>query len=427
MEDKISISLLQRILVENQEAVQKIELSERELALEAKGNYIFVGPRQAGKTFCLFQIIKQYIKKYSAKKILYINFEDDRLLTFNASHFQLLLDAYKSLFKETPILFLDEIQNIDGWEKFSRRLADSKEYKIFITGSNAKMLSKEMATTLGGRYLIKNIYPFSFSEYLAANKVKLTEHWQFSNKRYEIRRKFNDFFKFGGFPELLHFKEKRLWLENLYKKVFYGDLIARYKIRNDFALKILVSKLAESIHDEISFNRMKNIIQSIGTPIGASTVIEYLNFLEESFLIFSVKNCLAKITERESQKKYYFIDNGLITIMQDSPETKLLENLVAINLRKQFGSEFYFAKDGAEVDFYIPQTKTLIQVAYSLSRQTEERELDSMLKIRQKLDAKKMLLITLDEEKTIEFKGEKIECIPIWKWVLLKLCNTPQG
>jgi len=255
-------------------------------------------------------------KKYSAKKILYINFEDDRLLTFNASHFQLLLDAYKSLFKETPVLFLDEIQNIDGWEKFSRRLADSKEYKIFITGSNAKMLSKEMATTLGGRYLIKNIYPFSFSEYLAANKVKLTEHWQFSNKRYEIRRKFNDFFK-------------------------------------------------------------------------ASTVIEYLNFLEESFLIFSVKNCLAKITERESQKKYYFIDNGLITIMQDSPETKLLENLVAINLRKRFGSEFYFAKDGAEVDFYIPKTKTLIQVAYSLSRQTEERELDSMLKIRKKLEAKK--------------------------------------
>jgi predicted AAA+ superfamily ATPase len=418
MEDKINISLLQRILVENQESVQKIELSERELALEAKGNYVFVGPRRAGKTFCLFQIIKQYIKKHSAKKILYINFEDDRLLTFNASHFQLLIDAYKSLFKETPILFLDEIQNIDGWEKFSRRLADSKEYRIFITGSNAKMLSKEIATTLGGRYLIKNIYPFSFSEYLAANKVKLTEHWQFSSKRYEIRRRFNDFFKFGGFPELLHFKEKRLWLENLYKKVFYGDLVARYKIRNDFALKVLISKLAESIHDEISFNRMKNIIQSMGMPIGTSTIIEYLNFLEESFLIFGVKNCLAKITERESQKKYYFIDNGLITIMQDSPETKLLENLVAINLRKQFGGEFYFAKDGIETDFYIPQTKTLIQVAYSLSGQTEERELESMLKIQQKVKAKKMQLITLDEEKIIEFKGEKIECIPVWKWVL---------
>ena len=419
MEDKIDIKVLQRILIENQEAVSKIELSERELNIEAKGNYIFIGPRRAGKTFCLFQIIKQYIKKYSAKKILYINFEDDRLLTFNASHFQLIIDAYKNLFKETPILFLDEIQNINGWEKFARRLADSKEYKIFITGSNAKMLSKEMATTLGGRYLIKHIYPFSFLEYLEANKIKLTEYWQFSNKRYEIRRKFDVFFKFGGFPELLHFEEKRLWLENLYKKVFYGDLIARYKIRNDFALKVLISKLSESVQDEVSFNRMKNIIQSIGVPIGVSTVIEYLNFLEESFLIFSIKNYLAKITERESQRKYYFIDNGLITLMQDNSETKLLENLVAITLKKKFGDDFYFAKDTVEADFYIPKIKTLIQVAYTLSKQTEQRELESMLKIQQKIKAKKMLLITLDEERIIEFKNNRIECAPIWKWIFL--------
>ncbi|MCL2283117.1 MAG: ATP-binding protein [Fibromonadales bacterium] len=418
MEDKINISLLQRLLIENQEAIQKIELSERELALEDKGNYVFVGPRQAGKTFCMFQIIKGYIKKHSAKKILYINFEDDRLLTFNAEHFQLIVDAYKSLFKETPVLFLDEIQIIDGWEKFARRLADSKEYRVFITGSNAKMLSKEIATTLGGRYLIKHIYPFSFAEYLTANKIKLKEHWQHSGKRYEIRRKFEDYFKFGGFPELLHFKEKRIWLENLYQKVFYGDLVARYKIRNDFALKLLIKKMAESIHNGVSFNRMKNIIQSTGTPIGVSTVIEYAGFLEESFLVFSVKNYLAKMTEYENQKKYYFMDNGFVTLMQISPETMLLENLVAITLKKQYGDEFYFARDDVETDFYIPKTKTLIQAVYNLSAQTEERELASMLKIQQKVKAKTLLLITLDEEKIIEFKGEKIQCIPVWKWVL---------
>ncbi|MDR3002348.1 MAG: ATP-binding protein [Fibromonadaceae bacterium] len=418
MEDKINISLLQRLLIENQERIQKIELAERELALEDRGNYIFVGPRQAGKTFCMFQIIKRYIKKHSVKKILYINFEDDRLLTFNASHFQLIIDAYKSLFKETPVLFLDEIQIIDGWEKFARRLADSKEYRVFITGSNAKMLSKEMATTLGGRYLIKNIYPFSFLEYLTANKVKLKEHWQHSSKRYEIRRKFGDYFKFGGFPELLHFKEKRIWLENLYQKVFYGDLVARYKIRNDFALKLLIKKLAESIHDGVSFNRMKNVIQATGTPIGVSTVIEYAGFLEESFLVFSVKNYLAKMAESEKQKKYYFIDNGFITLMQASPETMLLENLVAITLKKQYGDDFYFARNGVEADFYIPKTKTLIQAVYALSAQTEERELNSMLKIQQQVRAKNLLLITLDEEKTIEFKGEKIQCLPVWKWML---------
>jgi predicted AAA+ superfamily ATPase len=416
MEDRISIALLQRILVENQEAVQRIELSEREISVEARGNYIFVGPRRAGKTFCLFQIIKRFIKEHSAQKILYLNFEDDRLLGLRAPHFQLIIDAYKNLFNETPILFLDEIQNIDGWEKFARRLADSGEYRVFITGSNAKMLSREMATTLGGRYLIKEVYPFSFSEYLTANKVNLTEHWQLSGKRYEVRRKFGDYFKFGGFPELTHFSEKRMWLENLYHKVFYGDLVARYKIRNDFALKVLVAKLAESIHDGVSFNRMKNVIRSAGAPVGASTVIEYVNFLEESFLIFSVKNYLAKMTERESQRKYYFIDNGLVTLMQDSPETMLLENLVAIILKRRFGSDFYFARDEAEVDFYIPKIKTLIQAAYSLKGPTEKRETESMLKIQQRVKAKKLLIITLDEEKTIELNGKTIECVPIWKW-----------
>jgi predicted AAA+ superfamily ATPase len=275
-----------------------------------------------------------------------------------------------------------------------------------------------MATTLGGRYLIKSVYPFSFLEYLAANKVKMSPHWQFSSKRYEVRRRFGEFFKFGGFPELLHFKEKRMWLENLYQKVFYGDLVARYKIRNDFALRILVSKLAESVHDGVSFNRMKNVIQAAGAPVGVGTVAEYVNFLEESFLVFSVKNYLAKMTERESRKKYYFIDNGLITLMQDSPETMLLENFVAITLKKQFGADFYFARNNAEVDFYVPRTKTLIQVAYSLSGSTEKRELDSMAKIQDRVKAKKLLLITMDEEKSIDFKGKTIECVPVWKWAL---------
>jgi predicted AAA+ superfamily ATPase len=419
MKDKINISLLQKILIENQEAIQKIELSQREYTFEDNGNYIFIGPRRAGKTFCLFQVIKRYIEKYSVEKILYLNFEDDRLLGFDASHFQLVIDAYKNLFDEMPILFLDEMRNIDGWEKFARRIADSKEYRIFITGSNAKMLSKEMATTLGGRYLIKEIYPFSFGEYLTASNIEFSQHWQHLSKRYEIRRIFDDFFKFGGFPELLLFKEKRMWLENLFKKVFYGDLVARYKIRNDFALKILISKLAESIHDGVSFNRMKNVIQAVGTPIGVSTIVEYISFLEESFLIFNVKNYLAKMTERESQKKYYFIDNGLITLMLNSPETMLIENLVAITLKRRFGDNFYFVRENVEVDFYVPETKTLIQVAYSVSdNQTENREVESILKIRQRVKAENLLIITLDEEKIIERKEKTVKCIPVWKWIL---------
>ncbi|MFZ4725152.1 MAG: ATP-binding protein, partial [Paludibacter sp.] len=178
--------LIKQVIIENHEFINKVELIERELFVENEGNYVFVGSRRAGKTYCMFQIIKNIIKSGTPiERILYINFEDERLLELKLEDLNLIIDCYREMFNSTPIIFLDEIQIIIGWEKFGRRLADTG-YRIFVTGSNATMLSKEIATTLGGRFLIKEIFPFTFTEYLRANNVELENNWEFSSQRFEI-------------------------------------------------------------------------------------------------------------------------------------------------------------------------------------------------------------------------------------------------
>jgi len=351
-------------------------------------------------------------------EFLYINFEDERLIGFDIKDFNTLIEVYYSISKKDPILFLDEIQNIAGWEKFARRLADAGS-RVFITGSNAKMLSREIATTLGGRFIIKEIYPYNFQEYLTANLIELENNWKYGAQRFEIRKHFETYFYYGGFPEILRFKEKRQWLDNLYQKIFYGDLVARYKIRNEFALKLTVKKLAENIHDEVSFNRIKNIIQSTGTKIGTSTVLEYVSFLEESWLVFGVKNYLAKISDRETKKKYYFIDNGILSLFLINPATILLENMVAVKLRQLYADQFYYVKTSNEVDFYIPSKKMLIQVCYMMSKtDTEKREMNALLKINEVIKADYLTIITLDEERKKNVNGLEINIIPILKWLL---------
>jgi len=414
--------IFKQIIIENQEFISSVTLFNRELFIEEHGNYVFVGSRRAGKTYTMFQIMKQMITNgLSVESILYINFEDERLLELKPEELSLVTDAYKELFNRQPIIFLDEVQSVSGWEKFTRRLAD-QAYRIFVTGSNAQMLSNEIATTLGGRFLIQEIYPFSFNEYLHANGLLLLDNWEFSSQRFEVRRLFDDYFHFGGFPEILKFEEKRIWLNNLYQKIFFGDLITRYKIRNDFAMKLIVKKMAESIHDEMSFRRVKNIIQSTGIKIGTSTVIEYLAFLEETWLMFSIQNYLSKINDRESQKKFYFIDNGILSLFLLRPETILLENIVAIALYRRFKDQLFYLREQNEVDFYIPHERCLIQVAFNLTlSETQVREEKALVKNYPGVEVNRRMIITMDTEKDYEVDNCKIEVIPVWKWLIMKV------
>ena len=411
--------IIKQIIVEYQEFIKEVKVEERELTVESTGNYVFTGVRRAGKTFSMFQIIKSLLKEtYSLEQILYVNFEDERLIELKVSELRLIIDVYKELYDTKPVLFFDEIQIIDGWEKFVRRLADMG-YRLFVTGSNANMLSKEISTTLGGRFIIKEVYPLSFREFLKLNKVVLNKNWEYGSQRHEIHRQFNEYFYYGGFPELLLFKNKRIWLDNLYHKILYGDLIARYKIRNEFALKLLIKKMAESVHDEVSFTRVKNIINSTGITIGITTVIDYLTNIKSSYLLFDVENFFAKVNDKESKKKYYFVDNGVISLFLNNPDTILLENLVAVKLKQEFGNQLYYLKKQTEVDFYIPENKTLIQVSYNISDiTTEKRETNALLKLSKFVEAEKFMIITRDQEKKIEINGIVIDVIPVWKWLL---------
>lgn len=417
----MKIDLFKKILIDNRRLISQIDFIERDIVLEDNLNYVFVGLRQAGKSYLMYQRIHQLLKMgHTMDEIIYVNLDDERLYDIALEDLDLILQAHYQLNDCKPIIFLDEIQNIPHWEHFARRLAN-EQYRVYLTGSNAKMLSSEVATTLGGRYMIQEVYPYSLSEYLKANELELQKNWEYDSAIVNhIHRLFSNYFYYGGFPESVHVREKRSWLSVLYQKIFLGDLIARYKIRNEVSLKLLVKKLSESINQPSSFNRLANIVSSAGQKIQTSTVIDYMQFMEESWLIFSMENYAAKFVEKESAKKYYFRDNGILNLFLIDPETALLENRVAIELKKHFCNEVYFYNKNVEVDFYVPQHDWLIQVTYSIANDdTREREISSLLKVAKHLQSQRLTIITYNEEQTISLdNGSTIEIIPLWKWLL---------
>ncbi len=417
---KMDQELIKQIIGENQEFVQNVKLLQRPFKFEDNGNYVFLGIRRAGKSYLMFQRIHELMKRgVDIEEILYLNFEDERFIGLKSEDLDEIKRVYEETFSSRPIFFLDEIQIVPGWEKFVRRLAD-KSYRVFVTGSNAKMLSSEIATTLGGRFLIQNVYPFSFREFLNFEGFELKPNWLYTpGTRNGVVRSFDTYFYNGGFPELLSFEDKRSWLSGLYQKIFFGDLVARYSLRNSDSMRLLVKKLAESVMQPSSYNRLKNIVSSAGESVGVRTIIDYVGYLQETWLIFSLENYAARFAERESNRKYYFIDNGILNLFIFRPETLLLENLVAITLHRQFGEKVYFYNQHIEVDFYIPEESWLIQVSYNISDvQTFEREVNGIVKAAKFLNAERLQIVTRNDERVIEKDGLSIEVLPIWKWLI---------
>lgn len=412
--------LIKQIIGENQEFVLNVQFMIRPFNFEDAGNYVLLGIRRAGKSYLMYQRIHELLNKgHEIEEFLYVNFEDERFIGFNAEDFDDIKLAYEETFPHQPIFFLDEIQVVEGWEKFVRRLVD-KKYRVYVTGSNAKMLSSEIATTLGGRFLIQEVYPFSFREFLLSQNIRLKSNWTYTpSLKNEVARAFDTYFYNGGFPELMSFENKRSWLSGLYQKIFFGDLVARYALRNPDSMRLLVKKLAESVMQPSSYNRLKNIVSSAGESVGVRTIIDYVRYLEETWLIFGLENYAARFAERESNRKYYFIDNGILNLFIFNPDTLLLENLVAISLYRLFGKELYFYNQNIEVDFYIPEHKWLVQASYNISNtQTFAREINGLLKAAKFLEVNKLHIITRSEERVIEQDGYTIEIIPIWKWLI---------
>lgn len=423
----ISKEVFKTLIREGQELIGEVELNERPFRFEENGRYVLVGIRQAGKSYLLYQRARQMLKGGTdLRDIVYIDFDDERLLGIGVSDLDSILQAYYSVRSEKPILFFDEIQNVSGWEHFARRLANQK-YQVYITGSNAKMLSRDISTTLGGRYLDEKVMPYSFSEYLRAKGIVLDDGWEYGRQKNEVQQAFNDYFYWGGFPELLLYHNKRKWLNNLYEKIILGDVVQRNGIKNEQVLRLAVKKMAESVKQPMAYNRLVNMVKSTGLSANTASMIDYMRYVREACLMFTVENYDSKFVERAVNKKHYFTDNGLLNIFLTDPDTSLLENICAIQLFRQYGAiddnsvepRFFYYYNNVEVDFYVPDEAYAVQVSYSLANQsTKKREVNALVALNKLRPLRKAQIVTFDEEETIEAEGLHIGVVPVWKWLL---------
>lgn len=418
--------LLKQVILENQQEIVNRLLFNRQYEMEETMNYVFIGVRRAGKSYALYQRIQQLIATgHNAEEVLYIDFEDNRLEHFVNEDFQMLLEAYAEIFDHKPMLFLDEVQNIDGWEKFARSMADRK-HVIYITGSNAKMLSSEFMTTLGGRFLEKDVYPFSFKEVMEFTKVPFAERTLLTTKgRANVIKAYKEYLTWGGLPESIVQMNKRDYINSTYQKIYLGDIAARNKISNTAALRLMVKKIADSVRQPISYNRLANILSTISGKVTVPTIVSYVGYCEDAWLLLRLRNISAATSEKESICKYYFVDNGILNLFLIGGETALLENLVALQLFRLFGhyrdndTVYFYNSDGYEVDFYVSEMKWAIQVCYSLgNEETRKREVGALSKLPKVLECEKRTIFTFDEEENLEDEYGRIEVMPAWKWLL---------
>ena len=419
--------IIKTIIIEKQVAIPSYELTHRKIKFGDKANYVLVGLRRAGKSYLLYQDIQTRISegKATVQNILYINFEDERLSYMKAEELGTILDSYMELYPGLqPLIYLDEIQNIDGWEKFARRLADSK-YRVMITGSNAKMLSREIASTLGGRYIPREIFPFSFKEYLAYHHVPIEKNWEYNQQTMAlVAKSFNTYFYEGGIAESFEQPDKREYLNALYQKILIGDIVERNNIRNTRVFRFLAKKLADSVMQPSSQTRLQHLVKSTGDTISLPVLKDYLEYMQDAYLFFPIPNLASPITEQSTIQKRYVADNGILSLFLFQGETKLLENIVAIELNRRYRNTeeetlLYYYNRNIEIDFCVPTEKIAIQVAYNLNDDTTyEREVGGLQKYLKAFPEYKGYIITRDYEKKITIEDEEIEVIPVWKWLL---------
>ena len=420
--------VIKKIIIEKQNAIPDYALIHRGMEFGDNVNYVLIGLRRAGKSYMLYQDIQDRIKsgKTTAENILYINFEDERLLSLSAEELGIILDSYMELYPDKqPLVYLDEIQNISGWEKFARRLADSK-YRVMITGSNAKMLSREIASTLGGRFIAREIFPFSFTEYLTYHNVKIGRNWEYDQQTKSlVSKSFDKYFYEGGIAETFVQPDKREYLNGLYQKILIGDIVERNRIRNTRVFRFLAKKLADSVMQPSSLSRLQHMIKSTGDSVSLSVLKDYLEYMQDAYLFFSVPNLASPLTEQATIKKRYVIDNGILNLFLFQGEKKLLENIVADELNRKYRNTeeetlLYYYNRNIEIDFCIPTERIAIQVAYNINDETTyEREIGGLVKFLNTFHEYKGVIITRDYEKNIVVDGKEIQAIPVWKWLLI--------
>lgn len=428
----MNVNEIQTIISDQREEIQRIftegNIIEREFLdtwkrfIDSNLIKVVTGIRRSGKSVFSFQLLNK-------KKYAYINFDDERLVGLKPADLNMILEAFYQLYGDFKYIFLDEIQNIEGWELFVNRLK-RQGFNVVVTGSNAKLLSKELATHLTGRYIGIEIFPFSFREFLTFENFDMTNNDLYSTRKKSLLiKKLREYITHGGFPEAIKDKElSKSYLPTLYSTILTKDVISRYKINYVTTLKEISNYLISNFSKYITFNKIKNNY-NLKSP---HTSKKYVSYLEESYLFFLLDKFSFKYKEvTASPKKVYTVDTGIINVIAFASSEnfgRLMENLIAIELlrKKTFNplSEIYYWKDyqQKEVDFVLkkgPKVEQLIQAAYvSSPDEIDKREYVALTKASKELQCNNLLMITWDYEAKETLDGKKIEFIPLWKWLL---------
>lgn len=374
---------------------------------------ILTGIRRCGKSTLLTQLMQH------KKEWCYINLEDERLIDFKAQDFEMLNEVLIEVYGQAKIYFFDEIQNIDKFETFVRRLQDDRK-KVVITGSNAALLSKELGTRLTGRYKAFEVYPFSFTEFLHfRNSIVDKNYFYDVEKKVRLLKLFEEYLLSGGFPEYLKNKDKD-YVRTVYENILYKDIITRYSIKREKIIKELVNILATNATAKFTYNSLK---ETVGLA-NAITIKEYISYLNNSYLFFELLRFSYSIKQQlNSARKIYLIDSAFNQVcgLNFTPNKgRNLENAVFVELKRR-GSEIYYYAHKNECDFVIKDgTKitTAIQVCYTLDDTNREREIKGLLEAMDMFKLEKGIILTFEQMEEIEIEKKKIKVMPVFKWMI---------
>ena len=376
---------------------------------------IISGMRRAGKS-----TIQRLLQQDLSKSDYYFNFDDERLIHFKVEDFQVLLEIFIELFGKQSTFYFDEIQNVEGWERFIRRLYE-KGNKIFITGSNAKLLSKELGTHLTGRYIQFEVFPLSFKEIMQHEYPKVLHKKILStDDTGTILQNFKGYLKFGGIPEYFKYR-KAEYLKDLYEGILYRDIVSRYNITQERSLRELAYYFSSNIGKEFSYTKLTELV-GLSSP---HTIANYCSYLEECYLCFFLNRYSHSLKKQiQYNKKCYMIDPALIHMVGfrvSEDKGRLLENIAFIHLRMQ-GKEIYFHKDRKECDFIIRKNNCIvqaIQVTTSLlDEKVKKRETEGLIEAMKSHNLQEGIILTENEQSAFTVENLQVKVIPIWKWLL---------
>jgi hypothetical protein len=396
--------------------------------IDTKKIITLIGVRRCGKTSILYNMINRLVNHIEKTKILFLNFEDERL-DLDADELDLILQGYRELYPEQNLnecyFFFDEIQNITGWEKFVRRVYDTISKNIFVTGSNSKLLSSDIATSLRGRTLSFEVYPLSLSEYLSFKNIEVDLYS--SKSLAHVKNAQEKFLKYGAFPETLFLEQHYVnqTLQEYFNVLLYKDLAERYSITNTVALKFFLKRIIASSTKQISINKIYNELKSAGIKIGKNTLYNFLDYVQNIYLALTLHRYDKSPVNKElGEKKIYSIDIGLnnATEFKFSEDIgKALENAVFLHLKRNYNELYYYKDKTSECDFIVNENNTItqaIQVTYDMSNHdTKNREIKGLLHACKNFNLTNGVIVTYDTEDEMVQDDIKIELIPFYKWV----------